>query len=368
MALQSLSVKGYRSIRELEMRLDGVNVLVGPNGCGKSNLYRALVLLAAAAEGRLARSLAQEGGMPSALWAGKRMRDEPVRMTVAVEVEEVRYSLSLGLPVPDDTIFKLDPLVKRERLTALTGGRGLVLMERGPGNCWLRDAEGRRVDFPLSLTESESVLSQISAPDRFPQLAVVARELRSWRFYHQFRTDWDSPARLPQLGTRSPVLDADGGNLAAVIQTIREIGDSLELEQTVQRGFPGAKLGISMSEDGMLSLRLHLPGFHRGFSGRELSDGTLRYLCLAAALLSPRHPRLIALNEPETSLHPALLEPLARLVSSASAHSQIWVTTHSNSLAASIGEQTGAEPARLQMVAGETRIPGQSIVGFADDD
>ncbi|MDH3475673.1 MAG: AAA family ATPase, partial [Rhodospirillales bacterium] len=70
MAIEEIRISGYRSLRDLRLRLWQLTVFTGPNGCGKSNLYRALVIMAAAARGDLARALAEEGGMPSALWAG----------------------------------------------------------------------------------------------------------------------------------------------------------------------------------------------------------------------------------------------------------------------------------------------------------
>jgi predicted ATPase len=102
-----------------------------------------------------------------------------------------------------------------------------------------------------------------------------------------------------------------------------------------------------------------MPGFHDPFDARELSDGTLRYLCLLAALLSPRPPSVLALNEPETSIHPDLLEPLARLLLRASRSSQLWITTHSEALAAMIERESGSAPIRLEKVDGETRVVGQ---------
>ena len=99
MPIIALHVAGYRSVRDVRLELGRVNVLVGPNGCGKSNLYRALYLLAAAAEGRLARTLADEGGMPSVLWAGERGKG-PVRMSIGVELDALAYEMSCGLVPP----------------------------------------------------------------------------------------------------------------------------------------------------------------------------------------------------------------------------------------------------------------------------
>jgi predicted ATPase len=97
-----------------------------------------------------------------------------------------------------------------------------------------------------------------------------------------------------------------------------------------------------------------MPSLMRPLDGRELSDGTLRYLCLLAALLSPRPPPLMALNEPETSLHPDLLEPLAELLAAAARTSQLWVTTHSEELAGHLQRLTKAHPLRLAMKDGAT--------------
>src|SRR5205085_12458072 len=107
MAILELHVAGYRSIRNVRLPLRDVNVLVGPNGCGKSNLYRAMYLLHAAAGGHLARTLAEEGGMPSVLWAGER-RQGPVRLTLGVTVDRLAYELTCGLPIPDGSAFTLD--------------------------------------------------------------------------------------------------------------------------------------------------------------------------------------------------------------------------------------------------------------------
>ncbi len=112
--------------------------------------------------------------------------------------------------------------------------------------------------------------------------------IRGWRFYDHFRTDVDAPARLPQLGTRTPVLHHDGRDLAAALQTIREIGDVAALEEAVSDAFPGARIDISIQQDGRFSVEFYQEGLLRPLSGSEISDGTLRYLLWVAALLTPR--------------------------------------------------------------------------------
>jgi predicted ATPase len=113
--LHRLEVEGYRSLRNVRLTLRPVTVLVGPNGCGKSNLYRALQLLVHSARGAFARSIAAEGGMPSVLWAGAR-RKGPVRMRVAIEWDAWRYEWACGLPKATDAVFPTDPWIKTESL------------------------------------------------------------------------------------------------------------------------------------------------------------------------------------------------------------------------------------------------------------
>ena len=103
------------------------------------------------------------------------------------------------------------------------------------------------------------------------------------------------------------------------------------------------------------------------FEARELSDGTLRYLALAGALLSLRLPSFIALNEPESSLHPGLLEPLARLIARASERTQIWLVTHSERLAAALKGHGGVAPRTVIKKDGETWIEGLKTIGRFDD-
>jgi predicted ATPase len=186
-------------------------------------------------------------------------------------------------------------------------------------------------------------------------------EMGQWRFYHHFRTDKDSLLRRPQIGVRTPVLSHDGSDLAAALQTILEIGDGEGLLEEVKRTFNGASLIIE-HVSGAFSILLRMPGLTRPLSATELSDGTLRYLCLLAALMSPRPPRLLALNEPETSLHPDLLDGLAQMIVRASRDSQLWITTHSPYLSELIERHSGEPSIELELVAGETRVGSKAVV------
>jgi predicted ATPase len=355
MSVRELWIAGYRSVYTLRFPLAPVTVVVGPNGSGKTNVYRALHLLHAAAEGTLSRMLAEEGGMPSVLWAGPRKKGETARLTVGARLDDLAYELSCGLVPPPEGPFGLDPDVKEETVWLHEGKRRHVVAERRSRSVFARDAEGNRTTFAAELWGNESVLAQLSEPHRFPLLSALRVELLRWRFYHHFRTDPASPLRHAQVGVRTPALAHDGRDLAAALMTIDAIGDDRGLHEAVDNAFPGSRLQLD-TEDGRFSFRMSMPGLQRPLEASELSDGTLRYLCLLAALLSPRPPPFLALNEPETSLHPSLLQPLGRLIASASRRGQVFVTTHAHELATALEEHAGAAVLPLTKEGGATEL------------
>lgn len=359
--IRTLAFAGYRSLRDLRLSVGRLTVVTGGNGAGKSNVYRALRLLVDAAEGQLGRSLAREGGMASALWAGppsKRGKaDEGRRLSVGFADDQTAYELRLGLPPPGNSAFGLDPEVKEETIRTL-GAPKVNLLERRNASAMLRDDDGRPVTFGATIDIYESVLSQLAEPHRYPILSMLRERLRRWRFYHQIRTDADSPVRAVQIGTRTPVLAHDGHDLAPALQTIFEIGDEVALADAIKDAFEGARVHIG-SDKARFRLELETPGLYRPLDAAELSDGTLRYLALLAALHTPRPPELLVLNEPETSLHPRVLTPLARQIVAAAARSQVIVVSHAATLVDAISAARGATRIELAKEDGGTVVVGQ---------
>jgi predicted ATPase len=375
--LTTIAIENYRSLRDLRLPLEQLNVITGANGTGKSSLYRALRLLADCGSGRIISSLAREGGLESALWAGPEhlgaavrsgrhpvqgtVRSAPVSLQLGFASDDFSYLIDLGLPTRDESsAFNLDPEIKREVVWSGPVMRpASVLIKRKRSSVELRDTSSRGdawLRFESTLRPYESVLTEVLDPVRAPEVMAVREQIRSWRFYDQFRTDSDAQARQSQIGTRTPVLDADGRDLAAALQTIIEIGDSDALHGTIEDAFPGSRLQV-METRGRFDLELGARGLLRPLSAAELSDGTLRYLLLVAALLSPRPPSLMVLNEPETSLHVDLLPALARLIARASVHTQIVVVTHARKLVEAL-TTTGAQPLCLVKDFGATTLEG----------
>jgi predicted ATPase len=158
------------------------------------------------------------------------------------------------------------------------------------------------------------------------------------------------------------VLGHDGGDLAAAIQTIIEIGDADAVSEAVSSAFPGASLNIATQPDGRFDIAFHQHGLLRPLVGAEISDGTLRYLLWLAALLSPRPASMVVLNEPETSLHPDLLPALSKLIIKAAESTQVWVVTHSPVLISGLRRDSNAHPIELQKELGQTQVKGQTLL------
>jgi predicted ATPase len=366
--IHQIAVSGYRSLRDLTVALGGLTIITGPNGSGKSSFYRSLRLMNDIAHGGIIRSLAAEGGLPSTLWAGPESfarsvkqgqhpvegtrRTNPVALKLGFAGDDYSYAIELGLPIGG--FFALDPEIKMEMLwIGAQPGRNNVLAERHGPSVRIRDKAGTWAQAETSLAAYDSMMTHCADPREAQELLIVRERMRAWRFYDHLRTDVEAPARRPQIGTRTPALAGDGSDLAAAIQTIREIGDADAFDAAIEQAFPGHTIEIAIAGS-YFEVEMRQPGLLRALKATELSEGTLRFLLLAAALFSPRPPGLMVLNEPENSLHVDLIPALARAIGEAAARSQIILVTHSEALIGNLLADFDCREVRLRKELGET--------------
>lgn len=370
--LTTLAIANYRSLRKLIIPLGQLTVVTGANGSGKSSVYRALRLLADTTQGRVIQSLAEEGGLGSTLWAGPEQfssamlrgeqdiqgtcRNEPVNLKLGFASDTFGYAIDLGLPIPNQrSRFTGDPEIKREciwsgpflRQAALLVDRHNFVIRARETHTWLT--------LPGSIAPFDSMMTEFLDPRSVPEMITLREQIRSWRFYDHFRSDRGAPARFPQIGTRTPILAHDGADLAAALQTIREMGDAKALEEAISDAFPGATIIINCDSGGW-EVQMQQHGLLRPLKAAELSDGTLRYILLMAALLTPRPPALMVMNEPETSLHPDLFPALGRLIAKVARQTQIIVVSHAPRLIAALEQEADTQALMLEKVLGETKL------------
>lgn len=391
MSIAAVEIIGYRSVRKIRFPIRRLTVLVGGNGVGKTNLYRSLELLQAAARGTLAHEIARDGGLASIFWAGGKnlspdgsfdpmyradgyRRGEGNSLRLEAQFEDLgdggfspSYSIDIGFAPKEGTAaFPNEAQVRTEALNISQRSKVTALMDRKGATVWARDAAGRREIASEDMLASETALATLSGR---PEIGIVRDSLAAWRFYHGFRTDADSALRRPSRAVTAPMLASDGSNLGAVFATLRHIrGDTVDLDRAIADAFPGAELEIPAVGD-FATFGMRYPEMpKRAFLPHELSDGTLQFLALAGALLSYRLPQFIALNEPENSLHPSLLPTLAGMIVKAAERAQIWVVTHSTELAEAIAAESGILPRRVIRNDDGTWLEGLSQFGdFTDD-
>ncbi|HMI91477.1 MAG TPA: AAA family ATPase [Polyangiales bacterium] len=382
--IDTVVIRGYRALRNVRFAPRQLTLVTGANGTGKSSLYRALSLLQRAATGGLGMAIAQEGGIGSLTWAGvgeadagsARKKQRPIQGTahrasstvlLGLSCEGIGFELELGMPDYDPesrSPFNFDPGVVRECLWvgAARNRHSICLERKGPSaQCFDVD----RLQHVVSgLLSTESAISALRDPKRLPELHAFREHLRSFRFYDGFRVDAQSPLRQPTIGVRSPVLEADGSNLAACVQTILEIGDGEAFRESIRTAV-GAEIEVLVSDGPRFEVATRVQGVLRPLRAHEHSDGTLRYIALAASLFAPRPPPVAVFNEPEASLHPSLLAPLAQAILHASQRTQLWVVTHNDTLAAALRPGNEGSLADIALERGDdgaTGIRGQRLL------
>ena len=318
-----------------ELDLEPLNVLIGPNASGKSNLIEVLGLLKHHRTG-FWRALSESGGADEWLW------QEPAGSAEGVGIAEIELTTSLP---------QVDPLlcyrlsfgsrgIETEELEAQGSEAtrpGTPLLTRSsndatlflPGNGVLG---GPRKERAIGIGRRELVASHFRDPFSFPELATLSDALgdislhRDWAFGH------GNAVRRPQKPDHSSAfLDEAVDNLGLVLNRLAEDMDAKrQLLDALSRLYEGVTDYRVRIEYGQV--RVFLMEGHRQVPATRLSDGALRYLCLLAILCHRDPPWLVCVEEPELGLHPDILPGIADLLVEASERCQLIVTTHSEVL------------------------------------
>jgi predicted ATPase len=366
--IKKLSIRGFRSLKDVTWEPGDLNVLIGPNASGKSNLLRGIELLAEAMSGNLDDTLVQKGGIATLLWDSRarriewEMRLSPDHLLNEMEdAKELRYELCLqpfGLQGAFTNRFR----VEREILKSYNQGsssqdEALTFIDRSPDKVIIRDNGRGHSTAPAELKETETVVSQASVLSLM--ITFVKSHMSKWRVHQDLSIYQDSPTRRAAITRRETQLAAEGQNLVNVMHTLYSTDKNFKtavndaMVAAFGREFEG--LEFTPAEDQRIQMRLRWKSLKTLQSTADLSDGTLRFLMLLAVLLNQWRGNLVAIDEPETGLHPSMFPIIAELAADAARSSQIVFTTHSPEFLTALGEQN-ATTTVVQNEEGETKL------------
>jgi predicted ATPase len=341
--LRRIQLENLLSYKGVEFELEPLNVLIGPNASGKSNLIEAISLLAAAPRNLLA-PFREGGSAEDWLWKGD---VEPLVARLTVHLDYPReggkdlsllYKLAFramdirfrvveeGLESPEGPLLYRDP----ERVSVFRSAEGYPSLFEEPDP----RIDSKKIDL------SQSILSQIRDPADYPQLTFLGDQLGQVRFYRGWPFGRNNILRKAQdVHLPSDFLLEDGSNLGLVLNDLQNRRDTKNIiVESLRPLYEGIEDVTTKVQGGAIQTFFHEEGLVSPIPASRLSDGTLHYLCLLTILLHPEPPPLICIEEPELGLHPDILRTLAKLLIEASQRTQLIVTTHSETLVSALSE------------------------------
>ncbi len=303
--VDQVRIEGFRSIKSCDLKLGSLNAIIGANGSGKSNFIAAFRFLNEILAGHLQLYVGEKGGADRLLHHG-------LKTTPAMSM-----------------YFKMDKNAYAFSLKAAQGG-GLIFEDEK--TIFYGDYVSERV-YSVARGHTETKLPAV-AESGHPVSRYVANGVRGWSLYHFHDTSDSAPPKQSCELNDNLYLRADAGNLPALLYWMKEKHPAnyariVSHVQSVAPFFEDFDLKPSRLNENQIKLEWKQKGSDAYFDGYSLSDGTLRFICLAALLLQPRAPRVILLDEPELGLHPAALAVLVEMLRAASRTHQIILATQS---------------------------------------
>lgn len=339
--LTRIEIKGYRSLRDVNLEMKGLNVLIGPNNSGKSNFLDVFALMSDAAYGKLEEGIAKRGGITALTFRNDRIclnfkaYIPRSRVKNAKPEQDIIYNIELAS-------FLGQRLIVDETLAKINGNEKINLVYRKNSEpVYLLEKKDSKEEVSIELETMELALTQLNAIP-LSETGTLARNTLSFFskliLYRPFLVGIDSQIRLPQVTRSGFRLFQDGSNLVSILHAIQSQHPAVwdEITSILKNLYPDFRFITFPPEggDGKLLMRWWEHPFEKeyGFSVNLLSDGVLRMLCLIAILKSPDPPPLICIDEPEIGLHPQWIKVIAELLESAATRTQIIVSTHSPEL------------------------------------
>lgn len=359
---------GYRFIKQLKLKnflsygseettidLEPLNVIIGPNASGKSNLLEALSLFKALPND-LGVPIRQGGGVDEWLWKGA--ESTPTAELEAVVnypdgVMPLRYKLQFTmtgqrLELTDEAVENEHPINANQQdvyfFYRYLQGRPVLnvrsVPEEKPGTDVGRNERRLRRE---DLKPDQSVLSQRKDPDQYPELTFLGTQFSEINLYREWNLGRYTAPRMPQkTDLPGDFLLEDGSNLGLVINNLQNVLGSQVLVDQLNVFYEDVEEISTRILGGTVQLFLRERGLRQPIPATRLSDGTLRYLCLLTILCHPNPPPLVCIEEPELGLHPDILPTVAKLLIAASQKTQLIVTTHSETLVSELSEMPEA--------------------------
>lgn len=334
------------------INLEPLNVLIGPNASGKSNLIEAVGILRAIPT-NLKAYLREGGGISEWLWKG-RNKDPIAEIEATVNYREgptpLRYEIRftrVGQRV--ELVDEVIECEERSRPDAddvyffyryQQGNPVLNVRTVSDGPVGTREDRTMRTLRREDLSPEQSVLAQRKDMDHYPELTLLANQFSKIKLYREWNLGRYTPARLPQKADL-PIdfLLEDASNLGLVLNDLQHQQGIKQLLLKEIRNFQEGVEDITTKiYGGTVQIFLHESPLSQPVPATRLSDGILRYLCLLAILCHPYPPPLVCIEEPELGMHPDIIPRIAELLIEASQRTQLIVTTHSDVLVSALTE------------------------------
>ncbi len=342
MKILNLKVEGFRSLKSVDWSPGDLNVVIGPNAGGKSNLLQLLEMIAASARGKLSKFVKRQGGMQPLLWDEKAENikinlqtstfpgnDNNQKAVLTYKLELSRLGKTSSYQIENEWLksyYQNEKDLHKPPFKLLTRtDSGMEILDEG-NVCMSFGKE--------HFSENETLLSDAGTSFFASSFVTDYQEnIAFWKIYSEFNTGMDAVIRQAVVTSYDKHIEPDGQNLVAVLHTLyeenRDFKNEIDSAMRAAFGDDFEELSFPPAADGRTQLRIRWKSLTTGQSAANLSDGTLRFLYLLTILANPKPPALIAIDEPETGLHPSMLSIIAEYAAEASRRTQVIFTTHS---------------------------------------